>query len=320
MNFSATFRSYFWILNLVFIVMGAYLLADTANFFVASRLEELISSPRGRQAMSRGGVAPTSTARDYRSIIRRNLFDSGIPDPVPVKYIPPPILLPPPLPPPVPVPVPPKVPLNMTLIGTVVSTEGPAHSYAVIEDGRTRRQYIYRIGDFLLQDAKLVQIYRTRVVIARGEEEEVLVTDLSGKKEDNTHAPSVPKGIIPPPTSRDRPAGAGIRQVSRDRWVMDREEVDEAIAHLPELLTKARVVPNFTEGKPDGFRIFAIREGSLYAKIGLQNGDILRRVNGVEVGNPQNFLQVFEQLKGEQNIKIDLVRNNKEESFDYNIE
>jgi general secretion pathway protein C len=205
----------------------------------------------------------------------------------------------------------------MTLIGTVVSAEGPSQSYAVIEDGRTRRQYIYRIGDFLLPDAKLTHIYRTRVIISRGDEEEVLVTALSGLKGGTTSAPApAPSTAVPP---RERAEDGGVRQVSKDRWVMDREEVDDAIAHLPELLTKARVVPNFTDGKPDGFRIFAIREDSLYAKIGLQNGDILRRVNNIDVGNPQNFLQVFERLKGEENIRIDLIRNNKEETFDYNI-
>jgi general secretion pathway protein C len=306
-------------LNLGFIVIGAYLLADIANFFVASRLEGTITSEKLSQTIYQDNAKHVLVARDYGSIFRRNIFDSGIPDPVPVKYIPPPPMpLPPPLPPPVAV-VPPKAPLNMTLIGTVVSADGPSHSYAVIEDGRTRRQYIYRIGDFLLQDAKLVQIYRTRVVISRGEDEEVLVTSLSGLKGGTVPATPVPQSMIPPPIPRERSLLGGVRQVSKDQWVMDREDVDDAIAHLPELLTKARVVPNFTDGKADGFRIFAIREDSLYANIGLQNGDILRRVNNIEVGNPQNFLQVFEQLKDEENIKIDLVRNNKEETFHIDI-
>ena len=323
MNY-ASFRSYSWVLSVAFVLMWAYLLADTANFFVASRLEESLLSPKTNQTANRDGHRNKTAlmTRDYRSIIRRNIFDSGVPDAVPMAFVP--IPLPPPLPPapPAAIIVPPKVPLNMTLIGTVVSAEGPAQSYAIIEDGRTRRQSMYRIGDMLLQDAKLVQIFRTRVIISRGNEEEVLVTALSGLKGGNTKTPPVATpapSIIPPTMPRERHSGSGVRQVSRDRWVMDREEVDDAIAHLPELLTKARVVPNFTDGKPDGFRIFAIREDSLYSKIGLQNGDILRRVNDVEVGNPQNFLAVFEKLKGEENIRIELVRNNKEESFNYDI-
>ena len=320
----AIFRSYFWVLNMAFVAMGAYLLADTANFFVAARLEETMLSPASNPISNRGANQNKTAlmSRDYRSIIEKNIFGSGMPDFVPVKYTPPPPMILPPLLPPPPVlqVTPPKEPLNMTLIGTVVSADGPAQSYAVIEDGRTHRQYMYRIGDFLLQDAKLVQIFRTRVVISRGDEEEVLVTGLSGLQGNNTkNPPASQTGIMPPGTRRERSPDGGIRQVARDRWVMDREDVDDAIANLPELLTKARVVPNFADGKPDGFRIFAIREDSLYAKIGLKNGDILKQVNNIEVGNPQNFLSVFEKLKGEPNINIKLGRDGKDESINVDI-
>ncbi|WDT81411.1 MAG: PDZ domain-containing protein [Candidatus Manganitrophus sp.] len=101
--------------------------------------------------------------------------------------------------------------------------------------------------------------------------------------------------------------------------MVDRREIENAVNNLPQLLTKARIVPNFSEGKPDGFRIFAITEDSLYAKIGLQNGDILHRVNGIEVKDPQNFLKVFEQLKDENAINVDLVRNNQRETFSYEV-
>jgi len=101
--------------------------------------------------------------------------------------------------------------------------------------------------------------------------------------------------------------------------VIDRREIENAVDNLPQLMAKARLIPNINDGKPDGFRIFAIMEGSLYAKIGLQNGDILHRVNGVDVKDPQNLLKVFEQLKDESAIVVDLVRNNQKETFNYEI-
>ncbi len=88
---------------------------------------------------------------------------------------------------------------------------------------------------------------------------------------------------------------------------------------MPQLLTKARIIPNFKDGKPDGFRIFAIAKDSLFSKIGLQNGDILSRINNVDVKNPQNFMKVLEQLKDESSINIDLVRSNQKQTFSYDI-
>jgi general secretion pathway protein C len=85
-------------------------------------------------------------------------------------------------------------------------------------------------------------------------------------------------------------------------------------------LTKARVVPDLTpDGKSDGFRIVSISPASFYERIGLRNGDVIQRINGIEVKDPQSFMQVFTQLKDETNITMDLMRNNQKESFSYEI-
>ncbi len=309
------FRSYFWAFYLFGIAVGAYLLADISNFFVASYLEKSIVLPQPVFNPSHQ-KAPVVTGGkfDYRSIIRGNLFDQtmGI-------FIPPaprPVLAPTPIPIPIPLPPPvviPKAPLNIKLIGTVIGADSPP--YAVIEDSRSRRQSLYRVGDFLSEDAKIKRIERNRVFITRGNEE--IVLDLTGLTSTNIVQPAfeaqeVIPASIPPPRGGVRPMGNG-------QWVIDRAEIDYAVNHLPELLTKARVIPNFTDGKADGFRIFAIRQDSIYSKIGLQDGDILKQVNDIDVRNPQNFLQVFEQLKNERRITINLVRNNKDEVLNYNI-
>jgi type II secretory pathway component PulC len=51
----------------------------------------------------------------------------------------------------------------------------------------------------------------------------------------------------------------------------------------------------------------------------LQNGDVLQQINGVEIKDPENFMRVFQQLKDETNIAVDFVRNNRRESFAYEI-
>jgi general secretion pathway protein C len=111
----------------------------------------------------------------------------------------------------------------------------------------------------------------------------------------------------------------GIVKLTPNQWVLDRLEITAALDNLPQLLTKARVVPNFTSGKPDGFRIFSIVPDSFFSKIGLLNGDVLQRINGVEVKDPENFMKVFQQLKGESSVTLDLVRNNQKQTFAYEI-
>ena len=84
-------------------------------------------------------------------------------------------------------------------------------------------------------------------------------------------------------------------------------------------MTQIRVVPNFTDGQADGFKVFAIRPGSLFAKIGLQNGDVLKRVNGIELQGPEQAFEAYQRLKDENSVQIDLSRRQDNKTFSYEI-
>ena len=112
-----------------------------------------------------------------------------------------------------------------------------------------------------------------------------------------------------PAPSQDTGAPCGgIRAVSEHAYEVPGEDVRDAFARLEELATQARVVPAFREGKPQGFKMFAIRPHSLFAKLGLQNGDIIRRVNGQSLTTPQTALEAFESLRETKHIELDLER------------
>lgn len=299
------FKSYFWVLHLAMIAAGAYFVADMANVAIGSRLEASIA-PRAAGNPTAPVVASKGIPRNYNAIVEGNIFNSKMRGKQPEAAGPN-------AGPALPAMSAPKVPLNQTLLGTMVGTDN--ESYAVIEDNKTREQLLYRIGDIIGEDGRITQINRNKVVIRRGGEDEIL--EVAFSPEENKPAPHATPTVLTP--SAPSAVGSNIRAAGKNRWVMDRREIENAVDNLPALLTKARIVPNFSEGKPDGFRIFAITEDSLYAKIGLQNGDVLHRVNGIEVKDPQNFLKVFEQLKDESAITVDLVRNNQKETFSYEI-
>ncbi|MBI3805075.1 MAG: hypothetical protein HY282_15100 [Nitrospirae bacterium] len=297
-------KSYFWLLHLLMIAAGAYFIADMANLAIGSRLEASIEVPKAQNAAL--PVAAKGAGRDYNIIVEGNIFNSKMrgkkpeaPTGGPTQSV-------------ADIPAAPRVPLNQNLIGTVVGSDG--QSYAVIEDAKTHEQLLYRIGDLIGEDGAVAKIGRNRVEVRRGTDKEILEVSLN--PEDKAALRATPTAVSAAPAGTP---GSNIRPSGKNRWVMDRREIDNAVDNLPALLTKARIVPNFADGKPDGFRIFAIADDSLYSKIGLQNGDILHRVNGIEVKDPQNFLKVFEQLKDESAITVDLVRNNQKETFSYDI-
>lgn len=303
-------QRYLWLVRLILITAVAYLIADMVNLAIISRLEAAIKL-HGRFVDSpphaNGEKTPTKIGKrvDYRKIIEGNIFNSMLREGflhaekanLPLSEI---------------TPLP--LPSHYLLIGTVIGNE--ATPYAVIEEVTNHVQLLYREGDLLDEETKILQISRNRVILKKREGEGREILEIAFPLEENQIETT---GIQPTITRVPSPSHPGIRQTSKNGWVLDREEVNHAVANLPQLLTKARIIPNFRDGKPDGFRIFAIHEDSLYSKIGLENGDVLYRVNDIEVRDPQNFIRVLEQLKNESHLIVDLVRNNQRETFNYDV-
>lgn len=63
--------------------------------------------------------------------------------------------------------------------------------------------------------------------------------------------------------------------------------------NLHELLQEARIVPAFVNGRTAGFKLFGIRPGSDFARAGLQNGDVINRINGIELTSPSRALEAY---------------------------
>jgi len=47
------------------------------------------------------------------------------------------------------------------------------------------------------------------------------------------------------------------------------------------------------KGAPDGYRIWGIQPGSTWRRLGVQDGDVIRRVNGEPLDNPDRCLKVW---------------------------
>ncbi len=287
-------KKYLWTLNVLFLLGFSYFVADLVSLFIGRQLELPVrSSSVEWAATTEAQVKPM--AEIYSSIVDRNIF--GIKPSAAIasseETAPQPVQLP---------------PLRVRLVGTIVGDSD--ESMAVIEDMGTKEQRLYHIEDIIGTDAKLIEVTRNEVTFLRGTIRETLTV----QDENATGQPTMPQAAMPVPAMPPRPSG------SQNSWVLDKQEVTAALENLPQLLTKARVVPNLSpDGKNDGFRVVSISPASFYERIGLRNGDVIQRINGVEVKDPQTFMQVFNQLKDESNITMDLMRNNQKETFAYEI-
>ena len=305
-----------WVATVVFLAGAAALSARlTANFL--AKLLWVDHAEVSTAEVRKEGQVRAEGLSDYRVIESRNLFNAHPKPPAPAE---------PPKPAPgaatqaqVQTPVV-RTPLNMNVIGTVVLDAG--RSFALIQFGSELK--LVREGDDVAPGAKLAQVRHDRIVVDRGggtTEEFFLYPPEPDKTAARTRgAPAAaPPRPPPPPGGEASESTDTVRQLAEDKWIVDSRELEDASTNMSKLMTQIRVVPNFTDGQPDGFKIFAIRPGSLFAKIGLQNGDVLKRVNGVEIQGPEQAFEAYQRLKDETSIQIDLVRRNENKTFSYEV-
>ncbi|MFA5516806.1 MAG: type II secretion system protein GspC [Desulfuromonadales bacterium] len=203
----------------------------------------------------------------------------------------------------------PAVRTDLTLFGTI--TRG-ADSLAVIKAGQKVKTY--HLGDEVPGGGKIEMIDRHSVSI-RNPNGSLQVLPLYAEKQPKES----PISASASPAGGDSAGGAEIHSVGENRWVIPQTVAEQARGNIGELLKQARVEPNMINGKTEGFVVRMIRPRSILANLGIQRGDILMQVNGVELNGPEKALQIFQQLREAKNISIGLLRNGNNLSFEYEV-
>src|SRR5512137_964558 len=230
-------------------------------------------------SQERAGIAPRKELAEYSSILERGLFGEGKGSSAAPAA---------------------ETYTTFTLIGTI---EGDVFSGAVLADS-TNQQSFYRMGQKLADGSQIVKVTRDSVVLRRSDGSTVEIQIV-----DETKIVNVAKAV----------PGSGIKKVGEGKFMVDQREIASSTENLNQVLTQARALPYLEGGKTVGFRISEIVPGSIYEKIGLVNGDVVQRVNSQDVDDPGRFFQLYQGLKDEKRISIDLLRNGQRQSLNYEV-
>lgn len=301
------FRKYFWTVNLVFILLVAWLAMRTANLFVESAIAPAPSTEPSAKGPQRVQEAEKLASLELETLSR--LTGIKIPEPEPVVQEP------------SATPAvdenaePVKSGLRVKLLGTLVSADNN-WSFASIQDMVTQRSQTYMSGD-RIQGAEITLIERERVIIINnGRKEFIDGQPGDGSAPAPTFTPPPVAAATPPPNNG---LGSGIRATSENEYEVPRGEIDKTLANLNEVAMQARIVPAFKDGQAQGFKLFSIRPDSIYSKIGVQNGDVIRRINGFDLNSPEKALEVYSKLKEASRIEIEIERNGAPIRKTYNV-
>jgi len=202
--------------------------------------------------------------------------------------------------------------LHAQLLATVIANR-PEWSIATLRDLNKNEDDVYMVDDSFM-GAKVLSIDQLRVVLLNDGHREFL--DLT--------PPNAP-GAAPPPqrVAEAGPPGGpaeGIKKIDDRHYQIERSTVNNALGNLNDLAMQARIVPSFKNGQANGFKLFSIKPDSLYSQIGIQNGDVIQRINGLDINSPDKALEAYGKLKSANALDLSVERNGQTLSYHYAIQ
>lgn len=215
---------------------------------------------------------------------------------------------------------------SMRLVGAFVLVRRPEDSFAAITDA-TGQSLLYQEG-MRIDDRELVAIQRELVVL-RPRSGNLCSLSMFAPAQQPGQPPPQPQIASVEPV--ERPSGntqegldpstleSGITQVSEREFTIERSLVQSLLANQAALMRTARVIPHEEGGRTVGVKLYGIRRSSLLGRLGIQNGDMLRTINGYDMTSPDSALEAYARLQNADRITINLNRRGQDMSVDYSI-
>ncbi len=128
-------------------------------------------------------------------------------------------------------------------------------------------------------------------------------------------------GEGPPPRPEPKPIDFANRlRCDGNRCTIARSLFTEILLDTTRLATSARFVPSVKDGAIQGLKLFAIRPDSFFARLGFQNGDLLRTVNGMPMATPEQALAAYAKLHETTHFTVEIERRDAKQNLEIVIE
>jgi len=195
----------------------------------------------------------------------------------------------------------------LVLKGTVVGTG--LSSLAVIENRQAKSESIYQEGGEVA-GARIVRIESDRVNLLDKEGKEVVLA-LSSSGGVSGGGPVIKQAIAEtnqvvsaiPVINQSIPDGEVLASTS-----VSLADITQQVAQNPAELRDLKVAPVVSEGKIAGYRVKNIAAGSLPARYGIQNGDVVTKVNGIALEKLSQVNEIYRSIKPGMPFAVEILR------------
>ncbi|PVV13645.1 MAG: type II secretion system protein GspC [gamma proteobacterium symbiont of Ctena orbiculata] len=207
----------------------------------------------------------------------------------------------------------PETRLNLTLHGVFVADQAEKGEALIGTSGNVQKYY--KVGNAVMSGVTLQAVFEDRVVLLRNGRSEVLRFPKVSKSRPvtnsrvstNAQRSSSKSGFGPGAST-----GNKSKNLSKYRDLLRKEPL--------KIFEYVRFVPVKSREGMKGYRILPQKNRELYNQLGVRPSDLVTSVNGVALSNDQEAMKLIEKLKGVSSVQVEIVRNGKPQTlnFDFN--
>ena len=306
-------RKHLWIVDVIAIGLCAVFLGRAAASLIESKYLLTMAVPRPAPRMVRADTE-VRFPKGIDDVIKRNVFCSTCPPILekPLEVVTDTSLA---------EPQKTSLPLQVLAVNYVAPPWGFEHASATLRDTETKFVGAFRPGE-KVRGATITGIDETRVHldnVGKPEFIDLLETEASAAA---ATAPVAAAPAAPAAGGNDafsQELDRGIKKTGENTYEIQRATLESVLGNMSLLARSARIVPEMRDGKAAGFRLYSVRPEGPFAKIGMQNGDVLSAINGLEITSPEKALEVYSKLKSASHLSLGLERNGQRLTKDYSI-
>jgi len=192
---------------------------------------------------------------------------------------------------------------DIKLLGTIAGQTRRGYAVFVGKDGK---QSLIKTGESVFGTGELTAVEKYQVSLRRnGRLIKLYLIDMVAPGEIN---------------SLKKEASSGpVQALGFGEYIIDQKAIQYALDNPTQIMMDAKLIPNMTNDKQEGFILSDVRKNGIYDNLGMQNGDTLLRINSFSISNPENALQAFTALRGMEKIQLDIIRDKSRMVMNYQI-
>jgi type II secretion system protein C len=183
-------------------------------------------------------------------------------------------------------------------------------SIALIRRVRERESQPYRKGE-MIDNLEIVKIERFRVILSDGLSTMALPMYY---KQKTSQVRDQQETVI---RGENSDTYANAKQL---RKVLSRSDVENKVfSKVNQILTQIAISPYMVNGQMEGLRLIRVPNESIVYELGGRSGDVIKRVNGHELKKVEQMYKLWDNIKDDAFINVDLERKSQLYTYSFEI-